>query len=141
MADGTKQMTDGTKHPPATSMADGTMAGVDSYKNDARYKKYQAAVEKALQTFESVGEWADIISFLNRLSKVPLPTKPHVHHTVDRYLTRITIQQSRRNFWSISGSPNASIRTSRVVSIKRPWSCTTKSSPKPRYTAHQAHDT
>lgn len=57
-------------------MADGTMAGVDSYKNDARYKKYQAAVEKALQTFESVGEWADIISFLNRLSKVPLPQSP-----------------------------------------------------------------
>lgn len=40
------------------------------YKSDSRYKKYHASVEKTLQSFESVGEWADIISFLNRLSKV-----------------------------------------------------------------------
>lgn len=29
-----------------------------------------------MQTFESIGEWADIISFLNRLSKV-LETSPY----------------------------------------------------------------
>ncbi len=39
-------------------------------KNDSRYKKYHLAVEKTLQSFESIAEWADIISFLNRLSKV-----------------------------------------------------------------------
>jgi len=40
------------------------------FRNDAKFKKYQSAIEKTLQTFESIGEWADIISFLNRLSKV-----------------------------------------------------------------------
>lgn len=40
------------------------------YRNDAKYKKYASAIEKTLQSFESVAEWADIISFLNRLSKV-----------------------------------------------------------------------
>lgn len=43
---------------------------VIDYRTDSRFKKYQSAIEKSLQTFESVGEWADIISFLNRLSKV-----------------------------------------------------------------------
>lgn len=38
--------------------------------NDAKYKKFAFQVEKALQTFESVNEWADFISFLSRLLKV-----------------------------------------------------------------------
>lgn len=41
-----------------------------SYKLDPRYKKYVLAVEKTLQTFEAIDEWADIISFLTKFCKV-----------------------------------------------------------------------
>ncbi|WVQ73679.1 hypothetical protein IAR50_003259 [Cryptococcus sp. DSM 104548] len=37
--------------------------------NDAKYKKFRQQVEKSLQSFESVNEWADFISFLSRLLK------------------------------------------------------------------------
>jgi len=37
---------------------------------DAKYKKYAAKVDRCLQSFESVNEWADFISFLSRLLKV-----------------------------------------------------------------------
>ena len=40
--------------------------------DDPQHKKYVYAVEKALQTFEAVNEWADVIKFLNGLSKVRL---------------------------------------------------------------------
>lgn len=39
-------------------------------KNDSKYRRYVAALEKCLQSFESVNEWADVISFLSRLGKV-----------------------------------------------------------------------
>lgn len=39
-------------------------------KNDSKYRRYVAALEKCLQSFESVSEWADVISFLSRLGKV-----------------------------------------------------------------------
>jgi hypothetical protein len=38
--------------------------------NDAKYKKFAAQVDKSLQSFENVNEWADFISFLSRLLKV-----------------------------------------------------------------------
>ncbi len=38
--------------------------------NDAKYKKFAQQVDKSLQAFESVNEWADFISFLSRLLKV-----------------------------------------------------------------------
>jgi hypothetical protein len=38
--------------------------------SDARYKKFATQVDRALQSFESVNEWADFISFLSRLLKV-----------------------------------------------------------------------
>ncbi|KAL7419677.1 hypothetical protein Q5752_005591 [Cryptotrichosporon argae] len=37
--------------------------------NDAKYKKFAAQVDRCLQSFESVNEWADFISFLSRLLK------------------------------------------------------------------------
>ena len=39
-------------------------------KTDSKYRRYVAALEKCLQSFESVNEWADVISFLSRLGKV-----------------------------------------------------------------------
>lgn len=44
----------------------------DSYaKKDKHFRKYASAVEKALALFETtLQEWADYISFLNRLLKV-----------------------------------------------------------------------
>ena len=39
-------------------------------KYDSKYRRYVAALEKCLQSFESVNEWADVISFLSRLGKV-----------------------------------------------------------------------
>jgi len=38
--------------------------------SDAKYKKFAGQVDKCLQSFESVNEWADFISFLSRLLKV-----------------------------------------------------------------------
>ncbi|ODO06352.1 hypothetical protein L198_01584 [Cryptococcus wingfieldii CBS 7118] len=37
--------------------------------NDAKYKKFRYQVDKSLQSFESINEWADFISFLSRLLK------------------------------------------------------------------------
>ncbi|RCI05672.1 hypothetical protein CU098_013294, partial [Rhizopus stolonifer] len=39
------------------------------YQNDSRFRKYVQLVEKNLQSFDAVNEWADIISFLGRLLK------------------------------------------------------------------------
>ncbi|KAI0660570.1 Dopey, N-terminal-domain-containing protein [Cubamyces menziesii] len=47
---------DGTSTPPA-------------YASDPKYKKYTQQVEKCLNSFESVHEWADFISFLKQLLK------------------------------------------------------------------------
>jgi len=42
------------------------------YHIDSRYKRYEAAIDKNLSTFETISEWADIIAFLSRLNKVSL---------------------------------------------------------------------
>ncbi|KAF7726823.1 hypothetical protein EC973_008424 [Apophysomyces ossiformis] len=40
-----------------------------AYQNDPRFRKYVQLIEKNLQSFDAVNEWADIISFLGRLLK------------------------------------------------------------------------
>ncbi|KZT08595.1 uncharacterized protein LAESUDRAFT_757319 [Laetiporus sulphureus 93-53] len=40
-----------------------------AYKSDPKYKKYTQQVEKCLNSFDSVHEWADFISFLKQLLK------------------------------------------------------------------------
>ncbi|KAM3578985.1 hypothetical protein VKS41_008521 [Umbelopsis sp. WA50703] len=53
---------------PSGSTASTKSTGSEvEYANDPRYKKYVQLVEKNLQTFDAVNEWADIISFLGRL--------------------------------------------------------------------------
>ncbi|KAI9253613.1 Dopey, N-terminal-domain-containing protein [Sporodiniella umbellata] len=42
---------------------------IKSFQNDSRFRKYVQLVEKNLQSFDAVYEWADIISFLGRLLK------------------------------------------------------------------------
>ena len=38
--------------------------------NDYRYRSYGVVIEKALRSFESSSEWADLISSLGKLNKV-----------------------------------------------------------------------
>lgn len=38
---------------------------------DSKYRNYVAAVDKALKNFEYSSEWADLISALGKLNKVP----------------------------------------------------------------------
>lgn len=40
--------------------------------NDPRWRKYSISVEKTLQSFDNVNEWADFITFLAKLLKVCL---------------------------------------------------------------------
>lgn len=43
---------------------------ITSTTSDARLKRYETSIDKLLLSFESITEWADIISFLARLIKV-----------------------------------------------------------------------
>jgi len=46
---------------------------VSRTKKDKQYRKYQAGIERVLSVFETtLQEWADYISFLNRLLKVSI---------------------------------------------------------------------
>lgn len=49
---------------------DNTAATQSLLASDAKYKKFASQVDRCLQSFESVNEWADFISFLSRLLKV-----------------------------------------------------------------------
>ena len=40
--------------------------------SDSKYRQFIAAVEKALRSFESTSEWADLISALGKLNKVSI---------------------------------------------------------------------
>lgn len=50
-------------------------AAPPAYANDPKYKKYTQQVEKCLNSFDNVHEWADFISFLKQLLKVRTSTK------------------------------------------------------------------
>ena len=41
-----------------------------SFASDPKYKKYTQQVEKCLNSFDNVHEWADCIAFLKQLLKV-----------------------------------------------------------------------
>lgn len=57
-------------HPGVLFMSDSELDDAPA-KKDKHYRKYAAAVERALSLFETtLQEWADYISFLNRLLKV-----------------------------------------------------------------------
>lgn len=43
---------------------------LQSYSSDPKYKKYVQQVEKCLNSFDNVHEWADCISFLKQMLKV-----------------------------------------------------------------------
>lgn len=46
------------------------METVAATSKDPRFRKYTASVERILQTFDTVNEWADFIRFLSSLAKV-----------------------------------------------------------------------
>ncbi|KAJ2365622.1 hypothetical protein IW150_006165, partial [Coemansia sp. RSA 2607] len=52
------------------------------YQNDAKYQKYEQLVERSLQSFEYVNEWADVTAFLTKLGRAfslyaQYPVIPH----------------------------------------------------------------
>ncbi|TFK56468.1 hypothetical protein OE88DRAFT_1715528 [Heliocybe sulcata] len=72
----------GTPRPPDSALNDkkevsGRISGIirdrvaaqQTYAADPKFKKYTAQVEKCLNTFDSVHEWADFIAFLKQLLK------------------------------------------------------------------------
>nr|ODN87338.1 hypothetical protein L203_03611 [Cryptococcus depauperatus CBS 7841] len=54
--------------------------------NDPKFKKYRSQVDKSLQSFENVNEWADFISFLSRLLKT-LQSQSPSYSEIPRKLT------------------------------------------------------
>ena len=59
--------------------------------SDSKYRQFIAAVEKALRSFESTSEWADLISALGKLNKVS-----------DSTITRTALKffKVKRLFWT-----------------------------------------
>lgn len=68
-ADDTTPITSG-RTTPEQRRRSGKAAASSLLASDAKYKKFAGLVDKSLQSFESVNEWADFISFLSRLLKV-----------------------------------------------------------------------
>jgi hypothetical protein len=52
---------------------------------DLQYRKFSAAVDKTLLSFEAVAEWADFITFLAKLLKV---MRLHGTHTLLKHRCR-----------------------------------------------------
>ncbi|ORY25817.1 Dopey, N-terminal-domain-containing protein [Naematelia encephala] len=63
----------------------GKAAAASLLASDAKYKKFAAQVDRCLQSFESVNEWADFISFLSRLLKT-LQTPSPAYSEIPRKL-------------------------------------------------------
>nr|XP_031863087.1 uncharacterized protein CI109_001565 [Kwoniella shandongensis]KAA5530159.1 hypothetical protein CI109_001565 [Kwoniella shandongensis] len=56
----------------------GKAAAASLLASDGKYKKFAQMVDKSLQSFENVNEWADFISFLSRLLKtLQTPSPPY----------------------------------------------------------------
>lgn len=47
-----------------------TVLAQQTYASDPKYKKYSQQVDRCLNTFDNVHEWADFIAFLKQLLKV-----------------------------------------------------------------------
>jgi hypothetical protein len=47
-----------------------TVLSRQTYASDPKYKKYAQQVDRCLNSFDSVHEWADFIAFLKQLLKV-----------------------------------------------------------------------
>lgn len=47
-----------------------TVLAQQTYASDPKYKKYAQQVDRCLNSFDSVHEWADFIAFLKQLLKV-----------------------------------------------------------------------
>jgi hypothetical protein len=51
--------------------------------SDSKYRQFIAAVEKALRSFESTSEWADLISALGKLNKVSNMTCDFIQYVLN----------------------------------------------------------
>ena len=49
-----------------------------AYASDPKYRKYAQQVDRCLNTFDNVHEWADFIAFLKQLLKVRTNTRVSV---------------------------------------------------------------
>ncbi|KAJ3177300.1 hypothetical protein HDU87_004552 [Geranomyces variabilis] len=67
---------------PSTSMDFGVHDSSDSLtahelNKDPKYRRYVQAIDKILQSFDTISEWADVIGFLTRLAKTLLAHPGH----------------------------------------------------------------
>ncbi len=58
--------------------------------HDHKYRKYVQAVERILQTFDAINEWADVIRFLTSLTKAP-PNRNVLYLTLADTVTARTV--------------------------------------------------
>lgn len=62
-----------------------TAVALKTYASDPKYKKYVQQVEKCLNSFDNVHEWADCIAFLKQLLKVLCFFKNRIFRTADSF--------------------------------------------------------
>lgn len=63
-----QQMSSGAHNFEASTSA--FILGSTTFQQNSKYKAYASAVDKALKSFESTTEWADLIAALGKLGKV-----------------------------------------------------------------------
>lgn len=55
--------------PNIRQLTTGSLRIATALMGDAKYRKFAQAVDKTLQSFDQVNEWADFITFLAKLLK------------------------------------------------------------------------
>ncbi|KAK8861428.1 hypothetical protein IAR55_002247 [Kwoniella newhampshirensis] len=69
---------DSGRTTPELKRRAGKAAAASLLASDGKYRKFTQLVDRSLQSFESVNEWADFISFLSRLLKtLQTPSPPY----------------------------------------------------------------
>ncbi|KAI8997999.1 Dopey, N-terminal-domain-containing protein [Gaertneriomyces semiglobifer] len=78
----------GLKHSGSadlSSLAEEGNLNLEELRKDPKYRRYVHSVDKILQSFDTISEWADVIGFLTKLAKVlqahpnPNPPLPRKH--------------------------------------------------------------
>lgn len=64
---------------PTVSFSENALIALakESYTADPKYKKYAQQVDRCLNSFDNVQEWADCIAFIKQLLKVRTPVNLH----------------------------------------------------------------
>ena len=67
------------------------MADDAQFAHDPKFRQFSTAVEKALRSFESTSEWADLISALGKLSKVKPLRKQYLTPIIKTKINRLKL--------------------------------------------------